>query len=566
MRLRVLGLALVVAVFGAALAAVAEEPVDLKVVHRVKDEAFRNSEVMDHLFYLTDVNGPRLTGSPGWRAAADWAMARLKGWGVTEPRLEKWGRFGRGWSLQRFSAHLLAPAYAPLHGVPKAWTAGTGGEVTGDVVFAPLFAEKQTGEIFDLEILAKGIEDYASKQKGKLRGKVVLIEPSRRLDLPTKPEVERYDDAKLGLLAQGPEPESQPPLEWPLMRLPADREEREQVTASIPLEVSADFFVRRRRIVDRLSAFLRDEGVLAAFAADKRGTGGTVFAEGVRSGDPEAPVSPPIVVLAPESYARLVRLVDRKVPVRVALDVEVKFHDEAQDGFNVIAEIPGGRKKDEVVMLGAHLDSWHAGTGATDNAAGCAVVLEAMRILKALDLKMDRTVRLALWSGEEQGLLGSRGYVREHFGDPVTMALKPEHARLAAYFNLDNGSGRVRGVYLQGNDMVRPIFEAWLAPFKDLGATTLALADTGGTDHKSFDAVGLPGFQFIQDPLDYMTRTHHSELDVYDHAVPADLMQASAVMASFVYHAATRPEMLPRKTLPRPLPKQQAGGPPTAGR
>ena len=565
MKLRVLGLAFVVAVIGAALAAVAEEAVDLKVVHRVKEEAFRNSEVMDHLFYLTDVNGPRLTGSPGWRAAADWAVARLKGWGVAEARLEKWGRFGRGWSLQRFSAHLLAPAYAPLHGVPKAWTAGTGGEVTGDVVFAPVFGEKQTGEIFDLEILAKGIEDFASKHKGRLRGKVVLIEPSRRLDLPTKPEVERYDDAKLGLLAQGPEPEAEPPVEWPLMRLPADREEREKVTASIPLEVSADFFVRRRRVLDRLSAFLRDEGVLAAFAADRRGSGGTVFAEGVRSGDPEAPVSPPVVVLAPESYARLVRLVDRKVPVRVALDVEVKFHDDDQDGFNVIAEIPGGRKKDEVVMLGAHLDSWHAGTGATDNAAGCAVVLEAMRILKALDLKMDRTVRMALWSGEEQGLLGSRAYVKEHFGDPVTMTLKPEHARLAAYFNLDNGSGRVRGVYLQGNDMVRPIFEAWLAPFKDLGATTLALADTGGTDHKSFDAVGLPGFQFIQDPLDYMTRTHHSELDVYDHAVPADLMQASAVMASFVYHAAARPEMLPRKTLPQPLPKQQPGEPQTAG-
>src|SRR3989449_5420454 len=398
MRLRVLGLALAMVAGAAAVASVAEEPVDLKVVHRVKEEAFRNSEVMDHLFYLTDVNGPRLTGSPGWRAAADWAVARLKGWGVAEARLEKWGRFGRGWSLQRFSAHLLAPAYAPLHGVPKAWTAGTGGEVTGDVVFAPVFGEKQTVEIFDLEILAKGIEDYASKHKGKLRGKVVLIEPSKRLELPTKPEVERYDDAKLELLAQGPEPEAEPPLEWPLMRLPADREEREKVTASIPLEVSADFFVRRRRVLDRLSAFLRDEGVLAAFAADRRGSGGTVFAEGVRSGDPEAPVSPPVVVLAPESYARLVRLVDRKVPVRVALDVEVKFHDDAQDAFNVIAEIPGGRKKDEVVMLGAHLDSWHAGTGATDNAAGCAVVLEAMRILKTLDLKMDRTVRMALWS------------------------------------------------------------------------------------------------------------------------------------------------------------------------
>jgi len=562
MKLRVLGLAFVVAVIGAALASVAEEPVDLKVVHRVKDEAFRNSEVMDHLFYLTDVNGPRLTGSPGWRSAADWAMTSLKGWGIADPHLETWGRFGRGWTLQRFSASLQQPVYAPLHGVPKAWTAGTGGPVSGDVVFAPLFEEKQTGEIWDLEILAAGIRDYASKQKGKLRGRIVLIEPPPNLTLPTKPLVERYDDAKLELLAQGPEPEPLPPLEWPLQRLPADREEREKVTDSIPQEVTSDFYVRRRRILDRLSAFLRDEGVTGVLAGDKRGSGGVVFAEGVRSGDPDAPVSPPYVVLAPESYARLVRLTGRGVPVKVSLDVEAKFIDDTLDASNVIAEILGGRRKDEIVMLGAHLDSWHGGTGATDNAAGCSVVLEAMRILKTLDLKMDRTVRLVLWSGEEQGLLGSRAYVKQHFADPITMTLKPEHARLSAYFNLDNGSGRIRGVYLQGNDMARPIFESWLAPFKDLGATTLALADTGGTDHKSFDAVGLPGFQFIQDPLDYMTRTHHSDLDVYDRAVPADLMQASAIMASFVYHAATRPDLLPRKPLPPPLPRQKPANTP----
>src|SRR6266581_4839998 len=358
----------------------------------------------------------------------------------------------------------------------------------------------------------------------------------------------------------GPGARAVTPLEGPLQRLPADREERDKVTGSLPQEVTSDFYVRRRRVLDRLSGFLRDEGVTAVLAGDKRGSGGIVFAEGVRSGDPDAPVSPPYVVLAPESYDRLVRLTGRGVPVKVSLDIEAKFIDDTLDASNLIAEIPGGRRKDEIVMLGAHLDSWHGGTGATDNAAGCAVVLEAMRILKTLDLKMDRTVRLVLWSGEEQGLLGSRAYVKEHFADPITMALKPEHARLAAYFNLDNGSGRIRGVYLQGNDMARPIFESWLAPFKDLGATTLALADTGGTDHKSFDAVGLPGFQFIQDPLDYMTRTHHSDLDVYDRAVPADLMQASAIMASFVYHAATRPDMLPRKPLPPPLPRQK---PPT---
>jgi carboxypeptidase Q len=210
-----------------------------------------------------------------------------------------------------------------------------------------------------------------------------------------------------------------------------------------------------------------------------------------------------------------------------------------------------------VVMLGAHLDSWHTGTGATDNGAGSAVVLEAFRILKSLNLPMDRTVRVALWGGEEQGLFGSRGYVLSHFGDPVTMKLKPEHAKLAGYFNLDNGSGKIRGIYLQGNDMVRPIFEAWLSPFKDEGATTITIRNTGGTDHQSFDAVGLPGFQFIQDPLDYESRTHHSELDVYDHANPSDLMQASAIVASFAYNAATRGELLPRKPLPKPLPPRR---------
>jgi hypothetical protein len=493
-------------------------------------------------------------------------MASLKGWGVTDPHLETWGRFGRGWTLRRFSASLVQPVYAPLHGVPKAWTPGTRGPVEGDVVFAPVFEEKMTGEIWDLDALAAGVRDYAAREKGKLHGTIVLIEPPPNPPLPTKSLVERYDDAKLELLAQGPEPEPQPPLEWPLQKLPADREEREKLTDSLPLEVTFDFYVRRRMVLDRLSAFLRDEGVTAVLSSDRRGSGGIVFAEAVRSGDPNAAVPPPWVVLAPESYDRLVRLAGKGVTTRVSLDVDASFLEDSLDAANVIAEIPGGRKKDEVVMLGAHLDSWHGGTGATDNATGCAVVLEAMRILKALDLKMDRTVRLVLWSGEEQGLLGSRAYVKEHFADPFTMVLKPGHARLSAYFNLDNGAGRIRGVYLQGNDMARPIFESWLAPFKDLGATTLALADTGSTDHKSFDSVGLPGFQFIQDPLDYLTRTHHSDLDVYDRVVPADLMQASAIMASFVYHAATRPDLLPRKPLPAPLPKQKAPAARTGGR
>src|SRR5262245_21182737 len=536
------------------------EQVDLAVVHRIRNEAYRNSKVMDHLFYLTDANGPRLTGSPGFRKAAEWSVASLKGWGAADARLETWGRFGRGWSLERFSAHLIEPAHAPLHGIPKAWSSGTSGLVEAEVVHAPVFGEKRIAEIPDLATLEAGLRGYASAQKGKLHGKIVLIDPPQKLPPPTEATVERFDTAKLDKLAETPNL-APLALDWPLASLPADRTEREKLTASLPTEITADFSSRRRRLMDQLSAFLRDEGVIAAFSADERGSGGIVFAEGIRPGAPDAPPPPPIVVLAPESYAPWTRLSAKGVPVKVALDFQAKFYDDAPDAFNVVAELPGGKKHDEVVMLGAHLDSWHSGTGATDNAAGCAVALEAVRILKSLGLAMDRTVRIALWSGEEQGLLGSRGYVKQHFADPFTMERKPEHARLAAYFNVDNGTGRIRGVYLQGNDMVRPIFEAWLQPFKDLGATTLTLADTGGTDHKAFDAVGLPGFQFIQDPVDYETRTHHSDLDVYDHAVASDLMQASAVLASFVYHAATRQEMLPRKPLPTPLPKPRSTSP-----
>ena len=536
-------------------AAPAEENVDLATIHRIKNEAFHGSQVMDQLFFLTDVNGPRLTNSPGFRAAADWSVRRLKDWGVSSARTERWGTFGRGWSLTRFSAHMKEPVYAPLPGIAKAWSAATPGAITAEVVSAPVFTLQEDADRFDLPKVTERIRQYAADQKGKLRGRIVLAEPARELAPPTSPASERYDDKKLADLATAPEPFAAPPLERPLMRLAADPKKRWLILEAYPAEVLWEYFERIEDAYDGLNAFLHDEGAAAVLSTDQRGAGGILFAENAGRWGKDA-ASPPVwVVLQPEPYYRLTRLVERKIPVKVELEVAATFHDDATDGVNVVAEIPGTKKKDEVVMLGGHLDSWHAGTGATDNAAGCAVALEAMRILKALDLTMDRTVRLALWSGEEQGLYGSRGYVKEHFGDPVTMALKPEHAKLAAYFNLDNGTGKIRGVYLQGNDLVRPVFESWLAPFRDLGATTLTIRDTGGTDHQSFDDLGLPGFQFIQDPLDYGSRTHHSNLDVYDHIVPADLMQASAILASFVYDAATRPDMLPRKPLPKPLPK-----------
>ena len=538
----------------ASAVAAGDENVDLATIHRIKEEAFRGSRVMDQLFFLTDANGPRLTNSPGFRAAADWSVRRLKEWGVANARLEKWGTFGRGWSLTRFSAHLKEPVYAPLPGIPKAWSAATPGVITAEVVAAPVFTAQEDSDRFDLVKVTERIARYSSEQKGKLKGRIVLVEPARELKPPTEAPSERYDDKKLAEIVAAPEPFAAPPLERPLLRLDPDPRKRWEIFEAYPAEVLWEYWDRVDGAYQRLTAFLHDEGAAAVLSTDTRGAGGIVFAENAGRWEKDAAAPPAWVVLPPEPYYRIARLVERKVPVKVELEVAAAFAEDSPDGVNVVGEIPGGKKKDEVVMLGGHLDSWHSGTGATDNAAGCAVALEAMRILKALELPLARTVRLALWTGEEQGIYGSRAYVKTHFADPVTMNVLPDHAKLAGYFNVDNGTGKIRGVYLQGNDMVRPIFESWLAPFADLGARTLTIRDTDGTDHLPFDAVGLPGFQFIQDPVDYSTRTHHSELDVYDHVQAADLMQASAIVASFAYNAANRSDKLPRKPLPKPMP------------
>jgi Zn-dependent M28 family amino/carboxypeptidase len=333
---------------------------------------------------------------------------------------------------------------------------------------------------------------------------------------------------------------------------PEELEARLRFFASIPPSVQDELRKRREALGIKRTRFLLDEGVLAVLQDDRRARDGIDFAEAAGSYDPKNPAAPPTFVVTSEQYNRIVRLLENKTPVQMQVNLKARISDTAADAYNLSAEIPGGSKKDQIVMVGAHFDSWHTGTGATDNAAGSAVMMEVVRILKALDLKMDRTVRIALWSGEEEGLLGSKAYVKEHFGDPRTMKLTAAHAKLSGYFNLDNGSGKIRGVYLQGNDAMRPLFEQWLEPFRDLGVSTITIRNTSGTDHLSYDAVGLPGFQFIQDPLDYMTVTHHSSMDTYDHAVPGDLMQAAAVIASVVYDAAMRPDMLPRKALPKP--------------
>jgi len=496
-----------------AVACLAAEWVDLATVHRIRVEATERSKVGDHLFYLSDYFGPRVTNSSGFRKAAEWVVKRLGEYGLVNVHEEPWGPFGRAWENEFFSAHVVEPNYASLSGFALAYTASTPSAVTAEAVLAPLTTDA------DLE-----------KFKGKLKGKVVLLDALRPPDQPppttrTLLRSGRYTDEDLQRIALAPEPVPERP--------PVD-------------------FARQREFRAKLAAFLRDEGVVAAITHGRMGNSGTIFGAGGGSHDPKTPLAPPMAVIAVEQYNRICRLLAKKVPVKIQLEIRNKVSEDSLDSFNVIGEIPGGQKRDEVVMLGAHLDSWQGGTGATDNAAGSAVVIEAVRILKALNLKMDRTVRVALWSAEEQGLLGSRAYVTAHFADRDTMQLKPEHAKLAAYFNLDNGSGKIRGIYLQNNDMLRPVFEEWLKPFRDMGAAAVTIRNTTGTDHLSFDAVGLPGFQFIQDPLDYNTKTHHSNMDVVDYVKIEDLMQASAVMASFVYHAATRPDPLPRKPLPEP--------------
>jgi hypothetical protein len=510
-------------------------------VARIKDEGLNRSQVMATLSHLTDVIGPRLTGSPGMKWANEWTKTKLAEWGLENAHLEAWGTFGRGWSLTHFSAEVVEPQCIPLIAFPKAWSPGLEGTLTAEVVF----------------LKAKNETELAT-YKGKLKGTIVLTSPPRAVAARFEPLATRTSDHDLLELANASE---------------APRGGRRPRT---------DEFARARL------KFLAEEGAALLVDPSEHGDGGTLFvaaasvpgapsaprAQRLSAWDKDAPNVPPQMVVAIEHYNRMVRMIEEGLGLKMAVELGVAFHDDDPLAYNTVAEIPGTDLTDEVVMLGGHMDSWHSGTGATDNAAGVAVVMEAVRILRALDLKPRRTVRIALWSGEEQGLRGSRGYVSKHFGrgDPLPSmggpraggsssagtphetsdpAAKKEYEQFSAYFNLDNGTGKIRGVYLQGNEAVRPIFRKWLQPFRDMGASTLSLSNTGGTDHLSFDGIGLPGFQFIQDEIHYSTRTHHSNQDVYDNLLADDMKQAAVIMASFVYDAAMYDQKLPRKAASR---------------
>jgi Zn-dependent M28 family amino/carboxypeptidase len=519
---------------------------DSSLVHQVRQEAYEHSQVMDTLWYLTDRYGPRLAASPEFDEAADWTMKRLTGWGMANVHAESWGPFGRTWSLKHYSVEMLEPRYAHLSAMPLAWSNPTGKPITAEVVLAPFSATPNN--------LKKTDEDFAKYTRewhGKLKGKVVLFNKAHTSSLGAEPNFHRYTDAELTAMAKAPDA-GEPRLNIKLedVNIPEDPREGFAYVARLPQAVRTVLQDRNREAGEKRDQWFVTEGVAAIFVEDGRAHEGMTFAEAAGTRKAADHLSVAKFRVTEEQYNRMARLVEKKEAVKVQVDLEATVGDRDVNAKNIIAEIPGGAKSEEVVMIGAHFDSWHGATGATDNAAGSAVMMEVMRILKTLNIKLDRTVRLALWSGEEEGLLGSKAYVKEHFGDPDTMVITGQHAKLAAYFNLDNGSGRIRGVYLQDNDAARSFFERGFAPMRDLGVSTISIRNTGGTDHLSFDAVGLAGFQFIQDPLDYSTVTHHSSVDTYDHLIAADLTQASSVIASLAAMEANAPEMMPRKPLP----------------
>jgi len=512
-------------------------------IEQIKDEGLNRSQVMQTLSYLSDVIGPRLTASPGMKRANEWTRDQLTRFGLQNAHLEAWGPFGRGWTLKHFSAQVSEPLDIPLIAYPKAWSPSLAGTLTAPIVYV------------DAKDVA-GLEQF----KGKLKGAIIFTAPMREVKAHFDPLGTRRDEKDLLTLADAPEP------------TPGAGARR-----FTPEFRAAQLFNMQKYV------FFRDEGAALLVDPSRAGDGGTIFVQSatvpqpvtldsygpnaprlIQSYDKNAGQVTPQIVLAVEQYNRIVRMIQAGENPKLSVELKIEWQDADSMGYNTIAEIPGSDLKDEVVMLGGHLDSWHAGTGATDNGAGVAVAMEAARIIQALGLKPRRTIRVGLWTGEEQGLIGSKAYVAQHFAkfDPAPAWLggaapagakvvtTPAYNNLDAYFNLDNGTGKIRGVYLQNNEAARALFRQWLAPFRELGAATLSIANTGGTDHLSFDAVGLPGFQFIQDEIEYESRTHHSNQDVFDRVQGDDMKQAATIMAAFVYNAAMRDEKLPRKPMP----------------
>jgi carboxypeptidase Q len=516
----------------AAGATFSQEKADLDAAARIRDAALNHSQIMDLVGYLTDVTGPRLTGSPNLKRAEEYARDKLREWGLPNVHLEAWGPFGRGWSMEGFTANVLAPGFSPLIAYPKAWSPGTNGTIRGEAVFLDV---KTTADL--------------DKYKGKLKGKIVLFSPARHVDPLFDPPAHRQTDEELLGLANA-EPPGEP---RPFQFTPEQR-------ATAKLNYRKWQLIQNEGAAVVLQPGFRDGGTVYVTDATVPYPPDVPFEKRLQAWDVSKPVVTPQAVVAAEQYNRMVRLAARGIPVELEVSIAARFYDDDPMSYNVIAEIPGTDLKDEVVMIGGCIDSWHAGTGATDNAGGAATALEVIRILQSLGMKPRRTIRIGLWSAEEQGARGSHAYVAAHLGrriDPpdgqpgrAQFEFKPEYEKFDAYFNFDYGTGRIRGIFLQGNETARPIFRALLSPFKDLGASTVSIAGVGSTDHMSFDEIGLPGFQWIRDYMEgNNTRAPHTNMDTYDHVLEDDLKQSAAVAASAVYGLAMRDERIPRKPL-----------------
>jgi carboxypeptidase Q len=492
-----------------------QEKVDLNMIYKIKQEGFRKSQIKELSFWMTDYMGPRLPGSEGMKRALDWTSNKMKEIGLENVRVDPWGEIGPGWKNTKTYIAMTAPYYSPLIGMPKAWSPGTNGSIKSEVILVDI----------------KDTTDF-DKYRGKLKGMIVTAPPVEETRMPFEVTDDRFTDTQLTDMAK-----------YSYSQRPFGNFDFER-------------FRRERELRNKINSFIVSEGVAAILSSS--GTSfGTVRVTGVNTRGQQGPGVPEIV-LTSEHHGRIVRLIQHDIKVEVEMDIANSFMNDDKNDYNVIGEIPGTDKnlKNQIVLIGAHLDCWHGGTGADDNASGCIIMMEAMRILKAIGFQPWRTVQIALWGSEESGLRGSRGYVTKYLGDPETMVTKPGYNNFSVYFNIDNGSGKIRGIHLQENDMVRPIFEAWFKPFSDMGASTIALSNTGGTDHQSFDALGLPAFQFIQDPVGY-DKGYHSNMDTYERLMFDDMIFDAVVVASFVYNAAMRDELMPRKPLPEPRPRRE---------
>lgn len=496
-----------------------DEKLDAATTDKIRQEGLQHSQVMETAFYLTDVNGPRIQG-PGYIKAANYAKGKLAGWGLQNARLEPWGDWGQGWAVERCYFAMTAPYYKSMVAVPRAWSGSTNKLQTADILF-----------ISDTDTMA--LDSY----RNKLKNKVILIDQTYKVNPSFKADADRFTDDELQKMASA--------------EAPRGGGQRGGVGGDSTMRRMMQTMRTRNVFNQKMRKMAKQEGAVGILNSTQTSKDGTLFVSGDYANAALGAVPDDLADLSisAEDYMMLCRMMKANVPVKLEVDVKTKFFKDDIKGYNVLAEIPGTdpKLKDEVVMLGAHLDSWHAATGATDNAAGSSVMMEAVRILKAIGAKPRRTVRIALWSGEEQGLFGSRNYVTNHLVDAKTSKLTKDGEAISAYFNVDNGTGKIRGIYLQGDVAAGPIFTQWLKPFNDLGATTVTAQNTGGTDHQSFDRYGIPGFQFIQDRIEYNTRTHHTNMDTYDHLQPDDLKQAATVVASFVYNAAMRDEKIPAK-------------------